>query len=256
MKENLVLVHSFPTNSTLLKGLIEYLEEHFNLYFIDLPGFKKGVPSTKGKVTFEYFSDYVAEQVDKFNLGDFIIGGISFGFLVANNAPIDLKKCKAIIAIEPYLNRKYLHLKFIKRFVYTHVIDEILEHNLTDEFWNSGYAAKILSFITERSTDKTEVVVKEIDDKVFFQTAKLIMENEKELQFRNIPYVLVINRHDEGIAVDAIVEEFRENTKPLLIKYTDLEHYPEDVSRTYFEQKLPSKEINEIKNWINKESKK
>lgn len=41
-KENLVLLHSFPTNSILLSGYIEYLSD----YFIDLPGFTKVVPPT------------------------------------------------------------------------------------------------------------------------------------------------------------------------------------------------------------------
>src|SRR3989338_8142785 len=47
MKPHLVLVHSFPTNSNILSGLIEFLEQYFTVHFIDLPGFTKQIPPLK-----------------------------------------------------------------------------------------------------------------------------------------------------------------------------------------------------------------
>ncbi len=37
-KENLVLVNAFLTNSLVLRGLIDYLNNFFRVHFIDLPG--------------------------------------------------------------------------------------------------------------------------------------------------------------------------------------------------------------------------
>ena len=109
-KENLILVHSFPTNSILLKGFIGYIDDYFNVYPIDLPGFRKDIKPLQ-KITIDSYSKFVEEKVKKLNLDDFLIGGISFGFIVVNNAKID-KKCKGIIAIEPYVNSKSLRMSW------------------------------------------------------------------------------------------------------------------------------------------------
>ncbi|PSO45454.1 MAG: hypothetical protein BRC25_02260 [Parcubacteria group bacterium SW_6_46_9] len=126
-EEKLVLVHSFPTNSILLSGLVDYLEDYFNLHFIDLPGFTAESPYDGNKITLSHFSEYVEDEIDKLDWDNYIVGGISFGFLVINQADINENKCQAMIAVEPYLNSKYLHLGFIKKFLYGHLIDEILK---------------------------------------------------------------------------------------------------------------------------------
>ena len=148
-KENLFLVHSFPTNSSILKGLVVYLERFFNLYFIDLPGFLNNEEDDrKEKISLDYYSNYISQEIKKHNLDSFMIGGISFGFLVANNAEFDVKKCKAILAIEPYLNISYLNIGFVKRFLYYHLIDRIIKSDLEEKIWESPFADEFISFMT------------------------------------------------------------------------------------------------------------
>lgn len=251
MKENLILAHSFPTNSILLRGLIEYLQDYFSLYFIDLPGFtERSVPDQK--ISYSYFSSYVSSKIKELNLDSFIIGGISFGFAVANNADFDLQKCKAVIAIEPYLGEKFLHLGFMKRFIYSHLVDQLLAHpNLLEKIWDDGVAEKALSWLTGYDQDRTHVMISEINSQVFFQTAKLIMETEPESIFKNLPYVLLINKEDGTVDSKAIVQEFQEHVSELFVKYTDIEHYPKNPTKEYFQSKLSQNDLEEIILWIN-----
>lgn len=44
IRENLVLLHSFPTNSIIFTDLIRYLNNFFVVHFIDLPGFTRSTP--------------------------------------------------------------------------------------------------------------------------------------------------------------------------------------------------------------------
>ena len=71
--ENLVLVHSFPTNSILLKGLVEFLNDHFNLYFIDLPGFTQKSPPIQ-QITIDNYSAYVEKYINNLKIDHYILG--------------------------------------------------------------------------------------------------------------------------------------------------------------------------------------
>lgn len=76
-KNNLVLVHSFPTNSTLLNGFTEFLEDFFNVYFIDLPGFNIDVSPMKD-ISFDNYSKFVENKIKQLQLDNYFLGGVSF----------------------------------------------------------------------------------------------------------------------------------------------------------------------------------
>lgn len=107
-KENLILVHSFPTNRILLAPLIEYLQDYFNVFPVDLPGFKSDVLPLK-QISFQGYCDFLDEKIKQLKLPHYVVAGISFGFIVVNCAKLD-EKCKAVMAVEPYLNT--YHLRF------------------------------------------------------------------------------------------------------------------------------------------------
>src|SRR6266496_3587000 len=106
MKHNLVLVHSFPTNSILLRGLIEYLSDYFNVHFVDLPGFTKGTTPLP-HITLSGYSAFLEEKINELGLETYLVAGISFGFAVVNKAKHS-NKCLGILAIEPYIGTKSL----------------------------------------------------------------------------------------------------------------------------------------------------
>lgn len=253
-KENLVLVHSFPTNSILLGGLVDYLDDYFNVYFIDLPGFTQKNPALD-QISIEAYSRYVERELQRYALPSYTLGGISFGFNVISNAKLDESKCKAVIAIEPYINKNYLDMGTFETFIYEKVLTPMVENeNLARGLWKNQYADKIFAILTGQPFERTRTIFREIDSKTFFGTAKYLMENTKDPVFSNtIPYILFINTQDE--TVDALKTEklFKDNvpSENLLVIHTEIEHYPSDISKQYFEKKLKISDLLSVFDWIN-----
>jgi len=250
-KENLILVHSFPTNSIVLAGLVEFLDDYFHVYFIDLPGFTKKTPLEKGRISLASYSKYLSEKIKEFNLDSYIIGGISFGFVVVNNMKPDAKKCKAILAIEPYLNNKFVHMSLFQRFLYAYFFTGRVMPKISKKFWESPHAEQLFGYVLGRH-NKLTTIVAEVDARTFFDTAKILFKNSKKVTFHTrIPYVLWINKHDTTINADKIVAEFEKNVPRLLVKYNDVDHYPRDMSKRYFKSKIKEKDIMDSIAWIN-----
>lgn len=224
----MILVHSFPTNSIILKGLIEYLEEYCNVYFIDLPGFTKKVPPLK-EITLEAYSNYLDHRIKSLKIKSYIAAGISFGFLVVNNAKLD-KRCKGIIALEPYINFKSLNMNFLKKSVYMLLADSFLALNL-------GFLLK-------------NKIPLQIDQKTFLKTASLILKNNKSVNFKNLPYILIINKNDGTVKSNYLLQKFKK-TKHLTV-YTAIDHYPKDLSKAYFEKMMPKSMLEKISSYIKK----
>lgn len=98
--------------------------------------------------------------------------------------------------------------------------------------------------------EKAKVVTEQVDLKTFFGTAKLILENNELPKFKDLPYVLVINDKDLTIDASHVEEVFKENVNDLLIVKTSVEHYPHNLSKEYFQKKLPAKNIREVNAFI------
>jgi pimeloyl-ACP methyl ester carboxylesterase len=252
MKENLILVHSFPTNSILLAGLIEYLQDYFNVYFIDLPGFTRVSPPLK-RITLKSYSRFLEKKITSLKLSSYVIGGISFGFVVVNSARLNPSACKGILAIEPYINADYLHTGFVKRYLYMHLIDYILDKKLVSQFWKGKYIDEILSLFMGYPTDRVKTLREEIEGKTFFVTARHLMTNTQLPVFKkDIPYVLIVNSKDKTIDVKPIIDLFKKNIpkQSLRVVQTTLEHYPKDVSRDYFASKMTPAMLRSTLRWL------
>ncbi|PSO45455.1 MAG: hypothetical protein BRC25_02265 [Parcubacteria group bacterium SW_6_46_9] len=74
--------------------------------------------------------------------------------------------------------------------------------------------------------DKLDIVFEEINSRVFFKTAKLLANYDKDPEFKNIPYVLMLNQQDETVEAGKITNKFKEEISNLLIINTDMDHYP------------------------------
>src|SRR3989344_9439567 len=198
MKPHLLLVHSFPTNSVLLRGLEEFLADFFTVHFIDLPGFHKDVPALKGKITLKKFSDYFDQQIANLDADEYIVGVVSFGCLVINNAKLD-KRCRAILAMEPFINRdclnapswkqkKYLVISGLLRLL--HLLH--LEKKILKSKWFSEYLQKESNYPKER----VDTIIKHIDSRTFFAVTSLLLNYNKNPKFHKLPHFLIGNFSD------------------------------------------------------------
>ncbi|HZX11305.1 MAG TPA: hypothetical protein VFG01_10215, partial [Acidobacteriota bacterium] len=175
--ENLILVNAFYTNSILLKGLINYLKKHFNVYFIDLPGFAKKSPPLK-EISISLYSEYVTQKVEDFNLDHYIIAGISFGFLITNNVFLD-GRCKGIVAIFPYINKNSLKLELGKKLFYNLMSQFFVSFNLSRKIWKNKIFQNIAYLYSSYPRNRVTVILEHMDGKTFFETAKIILNSNQ-----------------------------------------------------------------------------
>ncbi len=245
-KYNLVITHSFPTNSIILKGLVDFLSEYFNVYFIDLPGFRNLVTPLK-QISIDGYAEYMEKEIRKINLDKYILGSMSFSHCVVSKMKVD-ECCKSVIAIEPFINKKVFKIKKYKLIYYQLLTNIIKRLNIYDYIWKKNYLGIFLKFADK---EVLEVIINEIDPKTFIDTANIIFSFSGEY-WLNKPYILIMNKNDNKISYKEVTSLFKKNVDDLLIVDTDIKHFPDDMSLNYFKQQLNSRSINSIFKWLEK----
>lgn len=247
-KPHLVLVHSFPTNSILLYGLEEFLSDYFIVHFIDLPGFHKNSPPLEGAISIKKFSNYLDKKIAELDVSEYIVGGVSFGFLIVNNAKLD-KRCKAIIAMEPFINTKCLNISFWnqkKYIIITTILKIIGFLNLEKIIWNSNYLNKYLQKQANYPKERVDIIVKHVDARTFFSVANLLLSYNKNPKFHQFPYFLIGNFSDDTINFDKVAEIFIKNLHEVHIASEPIDHYPKDLTKSYFKTRIPKEHISRM----------
>lgn len=249
-KPHLVIVHSFPTNSLILKGFYDFLGDYFRVYPIDLPGFVKEIKPLK-KIELENYALYVKREIKKLKLENYWIAGVSFGFVVVNLVK-DKKYCKGILAIEPYLGSGSLNLSAKQKVFFVLMISVLRFFNVFYRAWHSPYFQKRFLFgSSARVNEKIKKYLNEIDARTFFETAKILLVNKNHGCFlKNCPYILVINKHDGSVLADRIVHKFQAEASNLLITHTTAAHFPKDMSKEYFLKNIKKEEIEKMLEFI------
>lgn len=242
-KENLILVNAFACNSIILKGLIDYLNNFFKVYYIDLPGFTRKETKIQ-KITINSYTKYLEEKINELNLKHYIIGGISFGFVIASNANLD-KKCKGFFAFEPYTNSKSIILNKITIKFLILLIEAVSTFQAQNTIWRNKLFWKFLSKIHYPPKKAIPIVREEIDPETFFEIGKIILKNVKRIKFHPVPYVVLVNKYDDIVSPDYTVDLFKRNVKKLLINELDSVHYPDNLSERYFEKIFPPEKVEE-----------
>lgn len=243
MKPHLLLVHSFPTNSVLLHGLEEFLSDFFTVHFIDLPGFHKNSPPFNNEVSIENFSNYLDQKISDLDIDEYTVGGISFGFSVVNNAKLD-KRCKAILAVEPFVNSKYLNTSYRTSLVI--MMGLIHFFHIEKLIWESKWFRQYLQKESGYPKERIDMIINHIDPRTFFSVAKLILNYNEEPIFHNLPYFLIGNFEDKTIDFNSIVEVFKKNIQKLKIIAVPIDHYPKDPSKEYFTSKITMEHMHRI----------
>ncbi len=234
-KPNLVIIHSFPTNSKVLGGLYSFLSDYFTVFPIDLPGFDVDVSPIKD-ISIASYAAYVQAELNKLSLHSYMLAGVSFGFCVANSCVVD-ERCKGILALAPYLNSLYL----MKNPTWKRVLlacatglgghRRIYQSNLFQRYFNGKVNSGLF-----------DLIHKTVDPYTFFETAKMLLNYKKEPFFHDKPYVLVINEKDTTIQGIETLKRFEALDKVCIIK-TTLAHHPPKLSRAHFQRHLPKEEI-------------
>ncbi|OGM32943.1 hypothetical protein A2803_05105 [Candidatus Woesebacteria bacterium RIFCSPHIGHO2_01_FULL_44_21] len=255
-KENLVLVHSFPTNSILLSGLIHFLQDHFEVYPVDLPGFISTNPPLR-RISLDTLSHSLHNQIEKLELPHYIVAGISFGFWVATNSKLS-RACRGIIAIEPYIDVRCLNKQRIslsKRFFYNAITRLILFLHLEHVIWNSRLWKHHYLGLSGYKARRSKLIHREIDPRTFFAVANLLLANHTKCTLHQLPHVLIINPEDLTLDTNYITNYFKNHSWQTLILKNKIGHYPRKVTKQYFQKKISKNDIERIYHFFNSHSK-
>ncbi|MDO8589773.1 MAG: hypothetical protein Q7R69_00680 [bacterium] len=247
-KPDLLLVHSFPTNSVLLHGLTEFLSDYFTVHFVDLPGFHRDIPPLKWPITVEKFANYLDQKIADLNSDKYVVGGISFGFLVVNKAKLG-KNCKAILAMEPFINTECLSIPFWKQRKYALIIGLMkLIHVLgaEDYIWKSKWFNEYLQRQSDYPAERVNIIIEHIDPKTFFSVAATLLNYRKRPKFHLLPHFLIGNFADTTINFDHVVEVFIKNLHELHIASEPIDHYPKTLTKEYFKTRISKEHISRI----------
>lgn len=243
-KKHLVLVHSFPTNSILLGGLVEYLDEYFVTHCIDLPGFTRASPPLP-EVTLEGYSRFVEAEIRRLNLDDYVAAGVSFGFAVVNGLPID-ERCRGILGIVPFLGSRSLRMDVSRRLFWRTVVKLIRYSGLSNRVWNSFIVRRYFKQLRGYRDEVCSTIVEQMDARTFFETAAILLTDGEVQPFRHAAYVLLAGRNDQTIDYDRIRRTAAATDKPIRLIDLEIDHYPQDMSKSYFQRMIPPDVVEQI----------
>lgn len=243
VKENLVLVHSFPTNSILLAGLVEFLGDYFEVHFIDLPGFTRRVKPLR-RPTIEGFATHLEERIAELGLARYVLGGISFGYLVVSHARVD-SRCRAILALEPFLGIRSLYMKGPKRLFAASFARAVASLGLGSTIFGSRrWRQRLLR--RGYPEERVDVMCREIDARTFFATAALLATHCAPLRFHPLPLVLMVNHEDRTINAEDVAAVFAAHVDDLLVVETTVDHYPRTPDKDYFRKHVPPDRLADV----------
>ncbi len=241
-KQNLIIIHSFPSNSIILKGFYDFLSDFFNVYPIDLPGF---TPDKKplAKMNFEGYRQYLEEEIARLNLERYFLGGISFGFAIANACRVD-NRCRGFLAISPYLNNDYIvpnksGIIVMKRLLFFPSRLRLLYRFIYHTRYFRHFLCRYLP------SGRVDIMQKTVDGNAFFETAEILINHNEVPKFHDKPYVLLINEQDTTILASKVIELFETLDHALIVK-TTIEHNPKDISKAYFKKHVPKGDIEKM----------
>ena len=176
------------------------------------------------------------------------MGGISFGFLIVNNVKID-KRCKFILAMEPFLGLRSLYMGIVKRTVLRSVAKIFASFGASRTIWHSKhFRARMLR--RGEPEKRVDTLLQEVDPRTYFQTACLLLSYNEDIVWHDIPYILIVNPYDKTINAENIIDIFKTNVKKLHVIKTTIDHYPKKPTKKYFADRIHPDQIDSIFKFI------
>ncbi len=247
-RPDLILVHSFYANSILLRGLIEFLELRFRVHAIDLPGFaahEAPLPS----VSVDGFAGHVARRIRDLGLKSYLLGGISFGFTVVGRVSLPAG-CRGIVAIFPYLGADSLALSRRKKLVYRAVVNLVAATRLGGPLWRSKAVERFAFWWSSYPPERVRLILDHMDGRTFFDTARIILNQSDGARFHPLPHVLVLNPKDATVRSDFCLAYFERKVSDFCLVETDLDHYPVEPTREYFEERFDPGDLTRAREFL------
>jgi pimeloyl-ACP methyl ester carboxylesterase len=249
-KPDLVLVHSFYANSYLLRGLIDFLERRYRVHAVDLPGF---APREKplARVSLDEFGRHVARRIRELGLRSYLLGGISFGFTVVGRVSLP-PGCRGIVAIFPYLGADSLALRRGKLWVYRLAVNFLAASKLGGRLWRTQALERFAFWWSSYPPGRVRLILDQMDGRTFFDTARIILNESDGTRFHALPHVLILNPRDATVLSPYCRARFERTVSELCLVETELDHYPLEPTREYFEAHFKTEDMKRIEEFLNR----
>jgi hypothetical protein len=175
-------------------------------------------------------------------------GGVSFGFLVINNAKLD-SRCRAILAMEPFVNTKCLNTSFMKKkgYIVIKILFKLIKiFNIEKQIWESNWFNWVLQKESDYPKERVNTIIEHIDPRTFFSVANFLSKYDKNPDFHNLPHFLIGNFKDKTINFNSVVEVFKKSLRKLRIFSVPIDHYPKDLTKAYFKTRIPKEHLSRM----------
>lgn len=225
-KENLIIIPGFANNSLFLQEALLYLNNFFNVYCIDLPGFIENCHPI-GQPDIDNFTIYVEKKLSELNLPDYYLAGISFGYAIISRLHLNTR-CKGILAIYPYLNESYLKLNIAQKFLLKITLASINKRKLGILLWHSPLFKWYLR-LTGHSPEDIAYIYAHIDATTYFAAADYILNNTQKINLQKLPHVVILNKQDEILDYYRLLKTFKDRAKKLILT-SSLSHIPKELT--------------------------
>lgn len=241
-KENLIIIPGFATNSFFIRGAINYLNNFFTVYCIDLPGFVEGShPLPKPDV--EAFALYVESKLKKLGLPHYYLLGISLGYAIISHLNLD-RRCKGILAIYPYLNSSYLKLSKTKLLFMSIALSIVNRFYINIFYWQPILFRTYLKILMGSDKQITDII-KHIDPKTYFNIAEQIITSNESINHHKVPQVIILSSEDELLDYQQLLKTFKVLSNKLIMT-TSFSHTPEKLDTDIMNQYFPAELINKM----------
>jgi len=241
-KINFVFCGGIGGGQHTLQGLVDYLSEAFNVFYFELPGLGLA-EKPLSRVSIKTLSENVEKRLSGLNLDSYILAGGSFVFRVINEIPFS-NKCLGIVGVVPYINSTYLKLPKLKILRQSLQLGLVSRLKLHTWLWNSLYFRRVL--LNTYGEEALEIILKECDRRTFFESVRIVLSDKSEMKLSSYPYAIILSKNDSSIKFDQTIDFFRQNASKLLIFESEMEHYPINANKDYFEESLPKSILSDL----------
>lgn len=205
---------------------------------MELPGLHPDHRPFKKQNLLSYV-DYADKQLRQYiknkAIENYVLCGLSFGYLVANQMPYD-KKCLGVVALLPYLGRKSLGISK-KEFWELYIGTRILSFRpFAQRFWETKYLHARLS--QRMSQHQLQICKRDFDPVTYFALGNYLMRIKEVSIRKDYKQVLILSTKDEMLKWKYIENRFRSEVLDLQVYKVKLSHYPKFMTKEEVEKEL------------------
>ncbi len=148
--------------------------------------------------------------------------------------------------MEPFINTECLNISLWvqKKYIALASLLKVIRFlSLEKQIWESNWFREFVRKESSYPRERIDTIIHHIDPRTFFSVLQLLLTYKKNPRFHELPHFLIGNFADKTINFDRTVEIFIKNLHELHIASEPIDHYPKDLTKSYFKTRIPEEHI-------------